>query len=190
MTRILIADDHDVVRAGLRSILQAHSGWEVVAEATDGKEAVKKALETKPDVAVIDYSLPLLNGVEATRQIRKQEPRTEVLIFTIRDEEHLVRSALEVGALGYLLKADAKQYVVAAVEALADISLSSQRACHRRCSLRFLEKKALLPISSLRRARRPLSNSLLKGIPTRKLQMSSRSAPRQSEAIAPRCFAN
>jgi len=104
----------------LRSILQAHSGWEIVAEAADGKEAIKKALETKPDVAVIDYSLPLLNGVEATRQIRKQEPRTEVLIFTIHDEEYLIRNALEAGALGYLLKEDAKQYVVAAVEALGE----------------------------------------------------------------------
>ena len=72
MTRILIADDHEVVRSGLRSILEAHSGWEIVAEAANGKEAIKKALQTKPDVAVIDYSLPLLNGIEATRQIRKR----------------------------------------------------------------------------------------------------------------------
>jgi DNA-binding NarL/FixJ family response regulator len=120
MTRILIADDHDVVRSGLRSILEGHPGWQVVAEAGDGKEAIQKALETKPDVAIIDYSLPLLNGVEATRQIRKREPRTEVLIFTMHDEEILIRSVLEAGALGYLVKADAKQYVVAAVEALAE----------------------------------------------------------------------
>ena len=80
----------------------------------------KKALETKPDVAVIDYSLPLLSGIEATRQIRKREPRTEVLIFTMHDEEVLIRSVLEAGALGYLLKADAKQHVVAAVGALAE----------------------------------------------------------------------
>ena len=120
MTRILIADDHDVVRSGLRSILEAHPGWEIVAEAANGREAIKKALETKPDVAVIDYSLPLLNGIEATRQIRKRQPHTEVLIFTMHDEEILIRSVLEAGALGYLLKADAKRYVVAAVEALAE----------------------------------------------------------------------
>jgi DNA-binding NarL/FixJ family response regulator len=120
MTRILIADDHDVVRSGLRAILEAHPGWEIVAEAANGREAIKKALETKPDVAVIDYSLPLLNGIEATRQIRKREPRTEVLIFTMHDEEILIRNVLEAGALGYLLKADAKRYVVAAVEALAE----------------------------------------------------------------------
>src|SRR5215471_18533091 len=120
MTRILIADDHDVVRSGVRLILEAHPGWQVVAEAADGKEAIKKALETKPDIAVIDYPLPLLNGIEATRQIRKREPRTEILIFTMHDEQILIRSVLEAEALGYLLKGDAKQYVVAAVEALAE----------------------------------------------------------------------
>jgi DNA-binding NarL/FixJ family response regulator len=120
MTRILIADDHEVVRSGLRAILEAHPGWEVVAEAADGKEAIKQALGTKPDVAVIDYSLPLLNGIEATRQIRKREPRTEVLIFTMHDEEVVIRSVLEAGALGYLLKADAKRHLVAAVGALAE----------------------------------------------------------------------
>ena len=74
MTRILIADDHDVVRSGLRNILEAQPNWEVVAEAADGNEAVAKAIETAPDVAIIDYSLPLLNGVEVTRQIRKKLP--------------------------------------------------------------------------------------------------------------------
>ena len=82
MTRILIADDHEVVRFGLRAILEAHEGWEVVAEACDGKEAIAKAVETSPDVAIIDYSLPVMNGVEATRQIRARVPTAEVLIFT------------------------------------------------------------------------------------------------------------
>jgi DNA-binding NarL/FixJ family response regulator len=120
MTRILIADDHDVVRSGLRSILEARDGWEIVAEASNGMETVKRALETKPDVAVIDYSLPLLNGVEATRQILKRQPQTEVLIFTMHDEEVLIRNVLEAGARGYLLKADAKRHLIAAVEALSE----------------------------------------------------------------------
>ena len=80
MTRILIADDHDVVRAGLRAILQSQAGWEVVAEASDGKEAVELALATRPDVAVLDFGLPTLNGVEATRQIRSKLSRVEILI--------------------------------------------------------------------------------------------------------------
>ena len=120
VTRILIADDHEVVRFGLRAILEAHEGWEVVAEACDGKEAIAKAVETSPDVAILDYSLPVMNGVEATRQIRARVPTAEVLIFTMHDSEVLVGELLEAGARAYLLKSDAKQYLLAAVESLAN----------------------------------------------------------------------
>src|SRR5262249_35627167 len=103
VTRILIADDHEVVRFGLRAILEAHEGGEVVAEACAGKEAIAKAVETSPDVAIIDYSLPMMNGVEATRQIRARVPTAEVLIFTMHDSEVLVGELLEAGARAYLL---------------------------------------------------------------------------------------
>jgi len=119
MTRILIADDHEVVRSGLRLILEAHPGWEVVAEAADGKAAIVKALEFKPDVAILDYSIPLVNGVEATRQIRKRNPQIEVLIFTMHDSETLVGEVLDAGARAYLLKSDAKEHLISAIEALA-----------------------------------------------------------------------
>jgi DNA-binding NarL/FixJ family response regulator len=120
MTRILIADDHQVVRSGLRAILEAQQNWEVVAEAADGKEAILKAIETKPDVAVLDYSLPLVNGIEATRQIRTQLPRTEVLVFTMYDNETLIEELVKAGARGYLLKSDARRDLMAAVQALAN----------------------------------------------------------------------
>jgi len=119
MIRILIADDHHVVRSGLRNILEAQSNWQVVAEASDGKEAVDKATQTKPDVAVIDYSLPLINGIEATRQIRARLPKTEVLIFTMHDSETLIQELLKAGARGYLLKSDARRHLIGAIEALA-----------------------------------------------------------------------
>jgi DNA-binding NarL/FixJ family response regulator len=119
VTRILIADDHEVVRSGLRSILEAQPNWEVVAEATDGKEAILKAIATKPDVAVLDYSLPVFNGVEATRQIRTRVPQTEVLVFTMHESETLMRDLLQAGARGYLLKSDAKQFLITAVQSLA-----------------------------------------------------------------------
>ena len=119
MTRILVADDHEVVRSGLRNILEAHPNWEVVAEAADGKEAILKAIETKPDIAVIDYSLPLVNGMEVTRQIHLQLPKTEVLIFTMHDNETLIEELMKAGARGYLLKSDAKRYLVEAIKALA-----------------------------------------------------------------------
>src|SRR5690349_6468943 len=119
MIRILIADDHEVVRSGLRKILESQPSWEVVAEAGDGKDAISKATETKPDVAVLDYSLPLINGIEATRQIRARLPKTEVLIFTMHDNEALIEELLRAGARGYLLKSDAKLHLIAAIEALA-----------------------------------------------------------------------
>lgn len=119
MIRILIADDHEVVRSGLRKILEAQPSWEVVAEAGDGKDAVLKAAQTKPDVAVLDYSLPLVNGIEATRQIRTRLPKTEILIFTMHDNETLIQELLQAGARGYLLKSDAKRHLIGAIESLA-----------------------------------------------------------------------
>ena len=120
MTRILIADDHDVVRAGLRAILESHEGWQVVAEAADGKDAIAKAIDSNPDVAIVDYSLPVINGIEATRQIHARLPKAEILIFTMHDSDVLVGELLDAGARAYLLKSDAKQYLITAVESLVN----------------------------------------------------------------------
>jgi len=120
VTRILIADDHEVIRSGMRALLEAHEGWHVVAEAENGKDAITKALSSKPDIAIIDYSLPLINGIDATRQIRACLPDTEVLIFTMHDSDFLLRELLDAGARGYLLKSDASKYVIAAVDSLAN----------------------------------------------------------------------
>lgn len=117
--RILLADDHDVVRQGLRKMLEAHQGWEVCAEATNGREAVKLAVELKPEVAVLDLSMPEMNGLEATRQIKKEQPGTEVLIFTMHETEQLIRDVLAAGARGYVLKSDGGRQLVEAVEALS-----------------------------------------------------------------------
>ena len=119
MTRILIADDHEIARSGLRLILEAHAGWTVVAEAADGKAAIIKARETQPDIAILDYSMPLVNGAEATRQIRKRDPKIEVLIFTMHDSDALIGEVLDAGARAYLLKSDTRQYLISAIEALA-----------------------------------------------------------------------
>jgi DNA-binding NarL/FixJ family response regulator len=115
---ILIADDHEVVRSGLRAILESHEGWQVVAEAANGKEAIALAVEKSPDVAIVDYSLPLINGVEVTRNIKIRHVDTEVLIFTMHDSDALVREAFQAGARAFLLKSDAKQHLMAAVESL------------------------------------------------------------------------
>lgn len=119
MTTILIADDHDVVRSGLRNILECKSNWQIVGEASNGREAIDRAIETSPDIALLDYSMPLLNGVEAARQIRAQLPKTEVLIFTMHQNEMLLQQLRQAGARGYLLKSDAKHNLIKAIEALA-----------------------------------------------------------------------
>jgi len=116
MIRVLIADDHEVIRSGLRRLIEEHTDWKVVAEASDGKEAVDKAAQSRPDVAVLDYSMPLINGVEATRQIRARFPYTEVLIFTVYDDELVVAEVLRAGARGYIPKSAAMQDLLDAIE--------------------------------------------------------------------------
>jgi DNA-binding NarL/FixJ family response regulator len=120
MLRILLADDHEVVRRGLREHLAGHEGWEICGEASDGNDAVRMALALLPDVVVLDLSMPGLNGLEATRRIRRELPTTEVLMLTMHDTEHLVREVLAAGALGYVLKSDAGRYLTSAVQALSD----------------------------------------------------------------------
>ena len=117
--RILIADDHAVVRAGLRALLESRSGWEVCAEAADGREAVDQATKLKPDVAVLDIGMPLLNGVEATLRIRSASPGTEVLILTMHESDDLVRQVIRAGARGYILKDDADRVLLAAIDSVS-----------------------------------------------------------------------
>ena len=119
MVRILLADDLSVVRRGLRVLLDARRNFEVCAEASDGREAVELALHHKPDVAILDISLSVVNGIEATRNIRNQLPGTEVLIFTSHQRENEIRDVLHAGARGYVLRSEADEQIIQAVEALA-----------------------------------------------------------------------
>ena len=116
--RILIADDHELVRRGVRTVLEAQPGWQVCGEAPTGRDAVEKARELKPDVVVLDISMPDLNGLEATRQILKALPKTEILILTIHESEQVEREVLAAGARGYMLKSDDGQDLVSAVDSL------------------------------------------------------------------------
>ncbi len=116
--RILIADDHELVREGLRRVLESHRDWEVCAEAVNGRDAVEKAREFRPDLAILDFSMPELNGIEVTRQICRILPRTEVLVLTMHETESLVRDVLAAGARGFILKSDAGRVLVQAVETL------------------------------------------------------------------------
>ena len=115
---VLIADDHEIVRRGLRALIQEQPGWQVVAEVANGRDAVAKAEEFKPDVAILDISMPSLNGLDATRQIVKLSPSTKVLILSIHESDQLIHKLVGVGVRGYILKADAGRDFIAAVKAL------------------------------------------------------------------------
>jgi DNA-binding NarL/FixJ family response regulator len=119
MLRILIADDHAIMRRGVRAVLEEHPGWEIVAEASNGREAVEMAERLRPEICIVDVSMPELNGIETTRRIRAALPGTEVVVLTVHDSEDLAASILAVGARGYVLKGDVAQDLVAAVEALS-----------------------------------------------------------------------
>jgi len=117
--RLLLADDHTLVRQGLRKVLESHREWEVVAEASDGREAVRLAEEHKPDVAVIDVAMPVLNGIETTRQIVKRVPGTRVLVLSMHADEAYVTQILKAGAAGYILKDSADVDLLQAVSAVS-----------------------------------------------------------------------
>jgi DNA-binding NarL/FixJ family response regulator len=118
--RILIADDHEVVRSGLRAIVETRADWMVSGEAVDGRAAVALILEMKPDVAIVDYSMPVMNGLEVSRRIKSHHLRTEVLILTMHESEEILTEVLLAGVRGFLLKSDARSHLVAAIEALLD----------------------------------------------------------------------
>jgi DNA-binding NarL/FixJ family response regulator len=116
--RILLADDHEIVRRGLCTLLQKREGWEICGEATDGREAVEKAKELKPDVVIVDIGMPNLNGLDATRRLLQQDPGAKVIVLTVTDADQVIREALDAGARGFVLKSDAARDLVSAVEAL------------------------------------------------------------------------
>lgn len=118
--RILVADDHALVRRGVRGVLHSRHGWRVVGEAANGREALEKTIKLKPDVAILDISMPELDGVEVVRQIREAVPNTKVLVLTMHESDQMVRRTLEAGACGYLLKSDLTECLVKAVKAVSE----------------------------------------------------------------------
>lgn len=116
--RILLADDHEIVRRGLRTLLQQHEGWEICGEAADGREAVERARESKPDVVIVDIGMPNLNGLDATRRLLQCDPNFKVIVLTVTDADQVIREALDAGARGFVLKSDAARDLVSAIEAL------------------------------------------------------------------------
>jgi DNA-binding NarL/FixJ family response regulator len=117
--RILLGDDHTILRNGLRKILQERADWDVVAEAGDGREAIRQVLELQPDIAILDIGMPLLNGIEATRQIVRRLPDMQILILSMHANEAYIIQALKAGARGYLLKDSADTELIRGVAAVS-----------------------------------------------------------------------
>ena len=118
LTRILVADDHSVVRRGVQSLLEGHPRWKVCGEAVEGGDAIAKAKRLRPDVVVMDITMGPMNGLEATREILKVLPKTKVLVLTMHESEQVVREVLNAGAHGYVLKSDADRDLVDALETI------------------------------------------------------------------------
>lgn len=120
MIRILIADDHEMIRQGLRKVLEDQPGWQVCGEAANGQEAMAKTRELRPDVLVLDFAMPALNGLEVTRQVRASQTETEVVVLTMHQSDQLARAVLAAGARGFVLKSDAGTTLVTAVRRLLE----------------------------------------------------------------------
>jgi DNA-binding NarL/FixJ family response regulator len=116
--RILLADDHEIVRRGLRALLERHEGWEVCGEASDGRQALELAKQLKPDIVIVDIGMPNLNGLATTRQMLQYDPSSKIIVLTITDSDQVIREALNAGARGFVLKSDAARDLISAVEAL------------------------------------------------------------------------
>src|SRR5580704_17592345 len=116
--KVLIADDHDLMRRGIKSIIDTKKGWEICGEALTGVQAVAKAKELKPDVAILDISMPELNGVEAAKKIRKSSEKTEMLMLSMHYSDQLIRDVMEAGIRGYIVKSDSHRDLATAIEHL------------------------------------------------------------------------
>jgi DNA-binding NarL/FixJ family response regulator len=117
--RILVADDHDLMRRGIKTIIESRKGWEICGEAHTGSQAVAKAQELKPDVAILDISMPELNGIEAAKRIRKASEKTEILMLSMHYSDQIVRDVMNAGIRGYVVKSDSGRDLSQALENLS-----------------------------------------------------------------------
>jgi DNA-binding NarL/FixJ family response regulator len=161
--RILIADDHDTVRRGVRSLLESRRDLEIVAEAATGRDALAAARATGPDIAILDYSLPELNGHELTIALKRELPRIEVLIYTMYDRESLILDVLEAGARGFVLKSETEKHLFAAIDALAVHRPYFSSGVSETLLDQFLGNRRHAPSSSLTRRERQIVQLIAEG---------------------------
>jgi DNA-binding NarL/FixJ family response regulator len=161
--RILIADDYDVIRRGIRSLLGTRPDLQIVAEAADGREALIAARATDPDIAILDYSLPKLNGYDLTVALKRELPRVEILIYTMYDRESLILDVLRAGARGFILKSETEEHLLAAINALAVHRPYFSGGVSETLLDQFLRIRPQTPLSSLTRREREIVQLIAEG---------------------------
>lgn len=161
--RIMIVDDHDAVRRGLRSLIETRPNYQVVAEAPTGRAALAMAKELEPDIAILDYSLPELNGLDLSHQLKRAYPRLEILIYTMHDQEEVIIEVLRAGVRGFVLKSDTERHLIAALDALSIHRPYFSGAVSETLLEKFLESKPRPSASSLTHREREIVQLIAEG---------------------------
>jgi DNA-binding NarL/FixJ family response regulator len=161
--RILIADDHDVIRRGVRALLETRADLQVVGEAANGRDALALARQTIPDIAILDYSLPELNGYDLTVSIKRELPRTEILIYTMYDRESMILDVLRAGARGFILKSETEEHLFSAINALAIHRPYFSGGVSETLLEQFLRTKPQTALSALTRREREIVQLIAEG---------------------------
>ena len=161
--RIIIVDDHDAVRRGVRQLIETKPYYQVVGEAADGRSGLEVANETKPDIAVLDYSIPELNGLGLAQALRRAFPRIEILLYTMHDREEIVMEVLRAGVRGFILKSDAERHLLAALDALSIYRPYFSAAVSETLLEKFLQTKPLLNTGSLTQREREIVQQISEG---------------------------
>jgi DNA-binding NarL/FixJ family response regulator len=161
--RIMIIDDHDAVRRGVRQLIETKPYYQVVGEAADGRSAIDIAIETSPDIAIIDYSMPELNGLGLALALRRSLPRIEILLFTMHDQEDIIMEVLRAGVRGFILKSDPEGNLLAALDALALRRPYFSAAISETLLQKFLQSKSQLTPASLTQREREIVQQIGEG---------------------------
>jgi DNA-binding NarL/FixJ family response regulator len=161
--RIMIVDDHDAVRRGIRQLVETKANYVVVGEAADGRAAMEMARETNPDIAILDYSLPELNGLDLAHMLKRTFPRIEILLYTMHDREEIISDVLRAGVRGFVLKSDAERHLIAALDALSIHRPYFSNAVSETLLDKFLESKPQSSASSLTHREREVVQQIAEG---------------------------
>src|SRR5215218_11046588 len=161
--RIIIVDDHDAVRRGIRQLLETKPYYRVVGEATNGREGLELAREARPDIAILDYSIPELNGLDLSHALKREFPRIEILVYTMHDREEIVMDVLRAGVRGFVLKSDAERHLISALDALSIHRSYFSGAISDALLDKFLESKPHAAASSLTHREREVVQQVAEG---------------------------